>query len=168
MNEEIEDLKEIYNFSCDEKLKYFGYGEWVEEPDCVSFNYLGYECMVFRPIEFDNFIKGGYLCGYVVLPNDYPLYGKNIDELNLECHGGITFSEFNETHFISFDCAHCTDINPSLGIYWKKLVDSKNYNLPEKEFLLSFKPTYKNVNFCINELKSLVNQLIEIKNSVQK
>jgi len=32
------------------------------------------------------------LCGYVGIPLDHPLAGKHYDDIDLPCHGGMTFS----------------------------------------------------------------------------
>lgn len=69
----------------------------------------------------------GHLCGYVMVPNNHPAYGKpdeydpSINEIN--CHGGITLAEFNNhpehpypvkqtetnAYWIGFDCGHYGD-----------------------------------------------------------
>lgn len=32
-------------------------------------------------------------CGYVFLPEGHEFYGKHYDEIDVECHGGLTFGE---------------------------------------------------------------------------
>ena len=39
------DVKQLY--TPEFKEKWFGVGEWVDEPDVVKFDYKGYKCMVY-------------------------------------------------------------------------------------------------------------------------
>lgn len=56
----------------------------------------------------------GHLCGYVRLPKGHPFYGKHYDDLDLDVHGGLTYSREAEdgTWKIGFDCAHLGDLVP--------------------------------------------------------
>jgi hypothetical protein len=33
------------------------------------------------------------LCAYIGVPKGHPFYGKGYNDINIECHGGLTFSE---------------------------------------------------------------------------
>ncbi len=169
--DDLTDITEEHIYTSDQKLKWFGYGEWVEEPDLIKFMYREYECTVSRvslkePYSKEEDYFGGHLCGYVTLNNDHTLYSKE-DLLNdeIDCHGGITFNEYDdEKHIIGFDCAHPQDVNPSMIILINK------YNLSERLFPIPeelkkysfFNPTYKNVNYVLEECKSIVDQLIKM------
>lgn len=69
----------------------------------------------------------GYRCGYVRLPLGHPWHGKHYDDLPVEVHGGLTFSEADadcnkggedNAFWIGFDCAHCMDApDPILDPY---------------------------------------------------
>ena len=48
-----------------------------------------------------------HLCGYVTLPDDHPDISST-EDMNYDCHGGITF--FNE-NTIGFDTGHMDDFN---------------------------------------------------------
>ena len=75
------------------------------------FDYKGYPCVVmFQPM--------GFRTGYVGVPKDSILYGRNSTVLNtiLECHGGVTYTERRlfgqddeDTWWIGFDCGHAWD-----------------------------------------------------------
>jgi len=81
-------------FSKENKIEWFGQGEWVDEPDCVTFEYKKYKCLIFRVVKEETcneYCFGGHLCGYVLLTIDHKLYGACLSEIN--CHGGLTFSE---------------------------------------------------------------------------
>jgi len=38
-------------------------------------------------------IKHGWGNGYVIIPKGHPLHGKHYDDIDVEVHGGLTFSE---------------------------------------------------------------------------
>ena len=75
------------------------------------FYYKDYPCVVmFQPM--------GFRTGYVGLPKDSILYGRNSTILNtiLECHGGVTYTESRlygqedeNTWWVGFDCGHAWD-----------------------------------------------------------
>lgn len=161
----------IKSYTSDQKIDWFGPGEWVDEFDVVKFYFKDYKCMVFRVVTQEPFVEGvcfgGHFCGYVFLHGNHSFSGENFQDLDIDCHGGITFSEFAQeegAHLIGFDCAHSGDYVPSM----EKL--KKQYRLKAeiapipKEFekYSIFNPVYRNVEFCVNECKSIVNQLIEM------
>lgn len=70
---------------------------------------------------------GTHPCAYVSVPKGHPYYGKAWDEIPIECHGGVTFSEPNcsfikwnddcakeDIWWIGWDYAHFGDFS---GIY---------------------------------------------------
>jgi hypothetical protein len=173
MTNDIETTKEEHTHSAEMKLKHLGYGEWVEEPDLIEFEYKDFECKVLRILHREPYSKeecyfGGYLCGYVKIPENHPSFNKQYNDIEVDCHGGLTYSEKEENaYWIGFDCAHLMDYVPSMELFRKTNKDllefRKKFPIPQeyKSHPL-FKPTYKNVNFCMEECKSIVNQLIEI------
>ena len=95
---------------------------------------------------FGIFNEYGYRCGYVRVPELHSYYKKNYGDININCHGGLTFSDFidpkeikllNDTLFIpregwyiGFDCAHCNDafdFEKSEKIFKSKIDDSLKY-----------------------------------------
>lgn len=153
--------EELFLFSCQAKLKLLGYGEWVEECDKITFQYLGYDCMIHRVLlNFDsnkNIHSGGQLAGYVKIPKRHVLHAAQ-DIHSITCHGGLTYNNKNPNvmksigHWIGFDCAHITDIIPTNH----GLEDTLTCVIPHVR-------TYKNIDFCIGECLSMVDQLIEIQ-----
>jgi hypothetical protein len=150
------------------KLKFMGEGEWLDEPDSITFEHEGIKCLVYRAIKTEPYCLtdpyfGGHLCGYIYLPPDHPLYNKECYD-QFDCHHGITFQQVNEEGFmIGFDCAHSGDLIPSMEHMRNTVPElmeiKKLYPAPEgfeKHFL--FNPTYRNVDFCIKECKSLAEQ----------
>ena len=56
-------------------------------------------------------------CGYVIIPKGHRFYDKGYDDVEIDCHGGLTFSgelhiEKSKNHkkyAIGFDFNHCDD-----------------------------------------------------------
>lgn len=158
-------------FTSGQKLMWWGYGEWIEEPDQAQFEYKGYKCLIrriaIREETEAEVMAGGHLCGYVAIPYEHPwvLEEELGDKSNV--HGGITFSEgTNEEWIVGFDCAHSGDIIPSLPVT-DDFLERHLINLPLSEdqinsykmIKLLRKSTYKNMNFCINQTIDLVKEI---------
>lgn len=72
------------------------------------------EQIKYRGYEYIVRLFNGYYCGYVAIPPGHRFFKKHYDQVNLSinCHGGLTFSDFfsdHESWFIGFDCAHAFD-----------------------------------------------------------
>lgn len=120
--------------------------EWEAEPDYKEFKYKGYQCEIKRIEMF------GYLCGYVHIPLSHPVYGKKYHDIDIECHGGLTYSNIDyqtKDMVIGFDCAHYMDIVP--------------YYYDHHNSLVWIGAKYRNMKYLEIECKSIVNQLIAIK-----
>ena len=54
-------MKSKHILTSDEKLKHWGYGEWVEEPDLVEFEHENFKCAIKRMVapEMNGFLFGG-------------------------------------------------------------------------------------------------------------
>lgn len=104
--------------------------EWQKEPNQLSFIYKGYHCHIKRNPGL------GILLGYVQVLSKAPEEPLN---LNLDCHGGLTFegeSEGQDGYWIGFDCGHCVDLMP-----WVHR-------------------TYKSIDFVQRNIEGLVDQLL--------
>jgi hypothetical protein len=115
----------------------------------------------------------GHLCGYVGLPESHKYFNKDMDAIDIYCHGGITYSEKEKDglYWIGFDCAHAGDLVPGLVDF--KISDLKNDSPEMMKALdliedtmgkLKFPEiigTYKNLDYVKRELKEIVNQLVE-------
>ncbi len=126
----------------------WGDGPWVGEPlgskPIVIYD-RSYECEYWRHIN-------GHWCGYIKLnTNDYDLAMNN----TLDFHGGITFDKENEegkNRTIGFDCAHIgEDIIPK----YPQFSTHRLFN--------GAKTTYKTLEFCQNETKRFIDELLELK-----
>ena len=69
-----------------------------------------------------NFMPHGWGNGYVLIPIGHPLHGVQYDAINVDVHGGLTFSALAEPDcwdellpedygkwIVGFDTAHCGD-----------------------------------------------------------
>jgi len=65
----------------------------------------------------------GAFCAYVRIPPGHPDYGKDYDDVDVTCHGGLTFGEKEKCvdptehkdgigHWFGMDYAHAWDYNP--------------------------------------------------------
>lgn len=167
---QIKITKEEHIWTSEEKIKRLGYGEWVEEIDVLGFEYRGYINKIIRvmqrePVSKEEYWFGGHLCGYIQIP-DYHPYFKDKDKCdNMDCHGGITFNQAHDEHWIGFDCAHSGDYVPSME--FMRRTNPELISIPEKfplppgfEKFSLFNTIYRNVQFCIDECTKIVDQLI--------
>lgn len=66
----------------------------------------------YRDIEYIVFAykNSGHRCGYIRLPKYSKYFGLKYDDIDLSCHGGLTFGEIEKgEHWIGFDCGHSGD-----------------------------------------------------------
>ena len=122
---------------------------WETEPDNAEWEdkVTGYKCRITRHDKFK------HLCGYVGIPNNHPSWGKNYNDVDVQVHGGLTFSEADDddklTWWFGFDCAHAGDISPELLI---SLIDIDRYTPDRTE-------VYRTWDYVENEVRELVRQL---------
>jgi hypothetical protein len=65
-----------------------------------EFEYLGYKCEV----KINE--QGGFRCGYVQLPESHPSYNERYCNLDIDCHGGLSYGRDGK---FGFDCGHFMD-----------------------------------------------------------
>lgn len=163
--------EETHLFTSDDKKKWWDYGEWIEEPDEVKFTYKNYKCLIRRiavpePYATDLCMFGGHLCGYVEIPISHYCFNKNYNEINIDVHGGLTYSEMNEKneYWIGFDCAHSEDYMPSSEKLKRENPYQNPFPISEKFKKYSmFNPIYRNIDFCVKNCMEMIDQLIEIE-----
>lgn len=84
--------------------------EYIVERDFIE---CGFRCVVVGH-------SMGHRCGYLAIPQGHTLYGKDYDDIYVEVHGGLTYSnesdEYNypvetdeKVWWIGFDCGHFGD-----------------------------------------------------------
>lgn len=100
----------------------WGDGPWQTEPDRIEWRHepSGYPLLLARGYT-------GAWCGYVGLPPGHAFYGKSHTDIEVEAHGGLTYSgpcsgaichvpepgEPDDVWWLGFDCSHCYDIAPA-------------------------------------------------------
>lgn len=103
----------------------------------------------------------GHRCGYVGVPEGHALHGKHYDDLDIDVHGGLTYSDNNmgpvnnDAWWFGFDCAHFDD---------KKDVTimSDEYRAIYKSMLdleLENDGVVRTLEFCEHECEKLAAQL---------
>lgn len=160
--------------TTEQKLHWWGYGEWGEEPDVASFEYKGYKCHVQRIIyqedDENGTLTGGHFCGYVAIPMEHPYAMEDEIFHQGNVHGGITFSEGNDEDWvIGFDCAHASDVIPSMPVqedyltrYFPEIAQNHQFERSMNKIEKLQKRTYKNLQFCVNECIKLVDEVDSI------
>jgi len=105
----------------------WGEGPWQAEPDKLQWidAATNLDCLAVRN-------HMGCWCGYVGVPPEHPLHGKDYQDLDLDAHGGLTFAdachedapiESSICHvpfpgrpdgvwWLGFDCGHWMDFMP--------------------------------------------------------
>ena len=166
-SDQVEVISLHHTITRDQSIEYFGEGEWNDEPDVLTFEHVGFKCLIKRIMKQDgpDHIFGGHLCGYVEISPDH-LIAKLGFDFDSEVHGGITFSEGDENnHLIGFDCCHSADILPSLELLKKQSNYFDHFPIPEhvKKYGM-FKALYRNMQYCIEQCKILAE---EVKNYVK-
>lgn len=145
----------INSYTYEQKINWFGTGEWGEEFDVVKFYFKEYKCMVFRvvikePCVEDHYF-GGHFCGYVFLDSNHSLFGENFQNITIDCHGGISFSEYVQeqgAHLIGFDCAHSGDYVPSLEKFREENgIETIFPLIAEFKNLSLFYPVYRDIEY---------------------
>ena len=133
-----------------------------------SFHYRGFQCCVI-------FQDLGHRCGYVKIPYWHPAYEKSWDELDIKCHGGITYASHSllgKTHasgwWIGFDCAHFGDI-PDVQSAIKYFNEGDEEQRKTLNFLYNLDKgqenfgSVKTLDYCIQQCRSIVDQLMEME-----
>jgi hypothetical protein len=104
-------------------------GPWDDEPDKVSYrdDATGLPCLIKRNPE-------GVLCGYVGVANGHPAYGQRYEMVDVDVHGGLTYSDHcqdgpedtaichipapgepDDVWWLGYDCGHSFDYCPNAG-----------------------------------------------------
>lgn len=142
-------------------------GEWdhelIDRKQWLDLN-TGYPCIIQRN-------PRGAWCGYVGVPETHPYFGKKYDDrvINIEVHGGLTFSDFcgnvicyipneNKVWLLGFDCAHINDVVP-VGVGFDPFLEMLNNICALFEERL--KPEYRTQEYVTNETLKLAKQLKE-------
>ena len=125
-------------------------GPWDSEPDRIAWwdRLTGLPCLVLRHPSL------GHLNGYVGIEHDHLWSDKGDDEIELDAHGGITYSgpcidgdakgDFLNKWYFGFDCGHSWDWTP-------RFPDNIQHG------------SYKEVDYVVEECERLAIQLALIR-----
>lgn len=123
---------------------------WTDQPTQVDGEFHGLTCKIIM-----HTISKHY-CGYVGVPKDHPMHGKDYYMMDIYVHGGLTFSDEaywddanEELWFFGFDCSHSGDI-------CKWMVDS-GFDLSREGAV------WRDLDFVKAECEKLAKQLSEMK-----
>jgi hypothetical protein len=136
----------------------WGPGPWQDEPDRVDFVHAGFACFAKRG-------PAGSWCGYVGVPSDHPAYGKEYDDVDVDVHGGLTYSDRcqgelchipepgmpDDVWWFGFDCAHLLDLSPGRNSRMRSTGMSH-----DPEF---FREVYRDLSYVRSQIESLAEQL---------
>ncbi len=149
-----------------EPLKYeydktrWGSGPWMKEPDRLEWRHAsGLPLVIVRN-------RMGALCGYVGVPRGHKFYGAHYENVDVDVHGRLTYSdrcngpichvplpgESDDVWWLGFDCAHMGDLVPGLYRYSGKVPSPMASAIATRE-------RYKDVNFVRREVEHLADQL---------
>ena len=113
----------------------------------------------------------GHRCGYIEIPADHELYGKDYDDIHIDVHGGWTYSGYTHSNYpaeasgnswwIGFDCGHLGDAK-DLDLI-KSFGDDEltKYYVATEERFLEY-GTIRTTEYVENELINAVKQLKEL------
>ena len=133
-----------------------------------EFLYDGYRCVILMN-------AFGFRTGYVGIPKDHSLYGKHYINMDIDCHGGLTYSD-NKLHYrddkdtwwIGFDTGHYFDLRD-----WEACFEQfKDYpeTIEELRIIKDMENEYslrgeigevRTLDFCKKECMSIVKQVKE-------
>jgi hypothetical protein len=133
----------------------------------IWFTESGYRAIVI-------FNETGHRCGYVEIPRSHPCYEKEYSDIDVDVHGGLTFSAYSKEMpydtperfwVLGFDCIHYGDTN-DLEAY--ELYSNMGY-IPkiQEDILRIFNMMFsdgivRTLDFVVAECESLANQLKEM------
>lgn len=167
---DLEKNQPQHTYSSEEKLKWFGPGEWVEEPDFFEFEHCGIKCQILRIVQLESngAFFGGHFCGYCEIPNSIN-DPKNL-QLDVEPHGGITFNDKkeDESWWMGFDCAHSRDLVPSMHHMYnthpdfQRIIKERDERLQamEDKFKWMFESHYRNFDYVLEQTKLMAEQIV--------
>mgnify|MGYP003294415751 CR=1 FL=1 len=128
----------------------------------TRFEYKGFPCVVL-------FQWLGHRCGYIGIPKNHKFYNVDYMELDISCHGGLTYSESylygqedGDIWWIGFDCGHYVDKQDyeSVKKYYSDNEEvMKNIAWVQENSLSQSFGQVRNLDYVINECKSIVDQL---------
>ena len=158
---------------------HWGEGPWLNEPDKKQWldKDTDLPCLIHRS-------SSGALCGYVGVDKTHPLFKHEYSGLDIDVHGGLTYSEFcqetedpsfgichlvsegeeDERWWFGFDCGHGGDLMPGFKADMEKIQNNPEYPFPKRTWS-AFDGEYRNIEYVTKEIQSLAKQLKAMENN---
>ena len=140
-----------------------GYKRAIQEK---RFEYKGFPCVVVMQ-------SMGFRTGYVGIPKSHPLYGWGYQDIDISCHGGLTYShdslvdqDDKDTWWIGFDCGHFEDgydFETAKKLFKDYPGTIRRIEVVQKTDLYgSYTSAYaRSLSFCEEECRAIVEQLLK-------
>ena len=115
----------------------------------------------------ESYVEGlmelGWGNGYVGLPKWHPWFNIHYNDIYVDVHGGLTFSEFNKDYpvendnlwWLGFDCAHCNDA-PDINEVENPEVRAIHLSFPREGII-------RTLEYCIEQCELMSQQLKEVE-----
>lgn len=83
--------------------------EYQKEKTCIILDKGNYEKFNYVIVSY-----GTHPCCYISIPQKHKFFEKNYDDIDIDCHGGLTFSDYRDfgcglKYYIGWDYAHFND-----------------------------------------------------------
>lgn len=129
-----------------------------------EFDVDGFRCVIIGQ-------NWGHRCGYIEIPIWHKYYGLDYDDINIDVHGGWTYSDYvhndyptkssNGAWWIGFDCAHCYDAKDIDLVKSFGDTETTRYILRMDE-MFTERGEVRTAEYVENELRNAVKELKEI------
>lgn len=142
-----------------------GYKRAIQEK---RFEYKGFPCVIIMQAL-------GFRTGYVGIKKGNKFYGVPYDDIDIDCHGGLTYSNYclvdqddEDMWWIGFDTGHCYDAHDfeaALELFkdYPKVVEHLNFERQiEIECGVIDIGTIRSLEYCEQQCKHIVDQIIEL------
>lgn len=134
-------------YTSDEKLRFWGYGEWVEEADRVAFTHKGISCVLLR--EEPRKDNGGCWNAFIELPFNHPWAQKEGDLLGCRAHEEFLFKLKVEGQLM-------------VGISFSGPDDLVPESLFKSRWSITYtcflSRTYRNITHCVEKCCQIINE----------
>lgn len=105
-----------------------------------------YECLYegyYKDYHFAILSMGTHPCAYIEIPENHKYYAKKYNDMDIYCHGGLTFSSakglgcpdddfYRKGFWIGWDYAHCSDyLGSELAMSFKLQTYDKKWTTEE-------------------------------------
>lgn len=118
----------------------------------------------------------GIRCGYVLIKAGQPFYKHKFRNLDLICHGGVTYCDWFDKlscnnddkglWAVGFDCGHYLDKFAIEEAIKYGLIDDTSLIATEWKHINTFENTHlRSVVYCQEEIKRMVDQMEDMNNA---